>query len=43
MVFAPLAFVENLRYLWLGMGVIFGVMGMLVLATMLLRRLTANN
>lgn len=33
--FNPMAFVENLQYMGIGMSVIFAVMALIVLATML--------
>ena len=36
--FAPLNFWNNLRFLVVGMGAVFGVMGVIVVATMLAER-----
>ena len=33
--FNPMAFVENLQYMGIGMGVIFAIIGVIILATML--------
>ena len=42
MLFTPMNFIENLRYMGLGMLGIFIVIGAIALMTMLLNRLTAS-
>ena len=37
--FNPMAFVENLQYMGIGMGVIFAIIGVIILATMLVNKL----
>ncbi len=42
LVFEPLQFVENLKYMGIGMLVIFVVIGIIILATMLVNYLFSN-
>lgn len=40
--FNPMAFVENLQYMGVGMAVIFAIIGVIILTTMLVNYLFSN-